>query len=389
LIIREFYPKLTLNYGSNLIEIDVEADATALTASVKAQAWNPENQALDEAEASPPDFSPPGNFSTDELSTALEQPDEIISLSDPVNTEGLQALADRRLLRQYMAFICGTLTCMGFDAVKPASWLTLSGMGDRFDGDIYVTGVRHEISGGNWIVQVQFGLDARWFVERIGGGKKMMQSPKLEISQGLSIGVVTSLVDPDGAGRVQVKLTAVDPEGEGLWARLGTFAAGPDHGAFFQPEIDDEVVVGFLNGDPTYPVILGSLYNGASPPALEAADDNFEHQILTKSGLKLYFNDEDEKLVLETPAGQHLSLSDADGEIVMEDSNGNSIKLSSDGIALTSPKDLILEATGDVNISGANVNGSAQAQLKLEGSAGIEVSSSAITTIKGSLVQIN
>ncbi|MEZ4686160.1 MAG: phage baseplate assembly protein V [Bacteroidia bacterium] len=184
-------------------------------------------------------------------------------------------------------------------------------------------------------------------------------------------------------------MPSVDPEGEGLWARLGTFAAGADHGAFFFPEIDDEVVVAFMEGDPQHPVVLGSLYNGTNPPALEASDENPEHQILTKSGLKIYFNDDDEKLSLETPAGQHLTLSDSDGEIILEDSNGNSIKLSSDGIALTSAKDLILEASGDVNISGVNVNGSAQAQLKMEGSAGAELSTSAVATIKGSLVQIN
>lgn len=382
-------PLLEMNYGTNLIEIDVEADATALTASVKATAWNPENQEQDEAEASAPTFTPPGDFDTDELSTALDQPDEVISLNDPVSTESLQTLADSRLLRQHMAFIRGSMTCLGFDTVKPGSWLTLSGMGTRFDGDVYVTAVRHEISAGRWLARIQFGLDAKWFVERIGGGKKMAQTPRLEASQGLVIGVVTSLADPEGAGRIQVKLSSVDPDGEGLWARMGTFAAGADHGAFFQPEIEDEVVLGFLNGDPTYPVILGSLYNGTNPPALEAADENPEHQILTKSGLKLYFNDDDEKVSLETPGGQHLTLSDSDGEIILEDSNGNSIKLSSDGIALTSGKDLILEASGDVNISGVNVNGSAQAQLKMEGSAGIEVSSSAVATVKGSLVQIN
>jgi uncharacterized protein involved in type VI secretion and phage assembly len=310
-------------------------------------------------------------------------------LNDPVNPESLQAFADGRMLRQRLAFIQGSVTCFGFDSVKPASWLSLTGLGERFNGDVYVTGVRHEISGGRWIVRIQVGLDAKWFVEKIGGGARMAQTPRLGASQGLSIGVVTSLADPEGTGRIQVKLSAVDPEGEGLWARMGTFAAGAEHGTFFLPEIGDEVVVNFLNNDPSYPIILGSLYNGTNPPALEGADENPEHQILTKSGLKLYFNDDDEKVMIETPGGQHLTLSDSDGEVLMEDSNGNSITLSSDGITLSSGKDLILDAAGDVNISGVNVNGSAQAQLKMEGSAGIEVSSSAIATLKGSLVQIN
>ena len=92
---------------------------------------------------------------------------------------------------------------------------------------------------------------------------------------------------------------------------------------------------------------------------------------------------------METPAGQHVTLSDGEGSILMEDSNGNSIKLSSDGIAIVSGKDLNLDATGDVNISGVNITGSAQAQSKLEGNAGVEVSTSAVAVLKGSLVQIN
>ena len=74
----------------------------------------------------------------------------------------------------------------------------------------------------------------------------------------------------------------------------------------------------------------------------------------------------------------------------MEDENGNVITLSSDGVAIESAKDIVLSAPqGDVSIEGLNVSVAAQAEFKAEGTAGAEVSSSAILTLKGSLVQIN
>ena len=105
--------------------------------------------------------------------------------------------------------------------------------------------------------------------------------------------------------------------------------------------------------------------------------------------MKLIFNDEDNIITVETPNGNKVELSESEGGILIEDENGNKIEMTSSGIAMDSPGDLELKATGDVNIEGTNVNIKANANFKAEGSAGSEVSSSAIMTVKGSLVQIN
>ena len=56
---------------------------------------------------------------------------------------------------------------------------------------------------------------------------------------------------------------------------------------------------------------------------------------------------------------------------------------------MESGKDIILKATGDVKIEGVNVSLKASAQFKGEGSAGAEISTSAVAILKGSMVQIN
>ena len=77
------------------------------------------------------------------------------------------------------------------------------------------------------------------------------------------------------------------------------------------------------------------------------------------------------------------------GSIVIEDENSNILTMDSSGIAMESAGDINIKATGDVNIEGSNVNAKANIQFKAEGSAGVEVSSSATAVLKGSLVQIN
>ena len=78
-------------------------------------------------------------------------------------------------------------------------------------------------------------------------------------------------------------------------------------------------------------------------------------------------------------------MSDDDKSILIKDSHGNQIKLDSNGIALSSPKDIKLTATGDIvtsstgkttltatqdlKASGLNVEATAQIGAKLAGSA--------------------
>ena len=77
--------------------------------------------------------------------------------------------------------------------------------------------------------------------------------------------------DPDKEDRVQIQLPTVDAN-EGIWARVSSMDAGKGRGSFFRPEIHDEVVVGFLNGDPRHAIILGMLNSSANPAPFESKD---------------------------------------------------------------------------------------------------------------------
>lgn len=153
---------------------------------------------------------------------------------------------------------------------------------------------------------------------------------------------VVSLDDPERRNRVQVRLLAfddVDTQDAPMWARVVAPFAGSDRGAFFVPDVDDEVLVVFMNGDARFPLILGGLWNGnAQPPAdIESGGTNRYKRIKSKNGIVITLDDQQgqETLKLETPGGQKVTLQDGPGTIIVEDANGNSIKLEAAGITVT------------------------------------------------------
>jgi uncharacterized protein involved in type VI secretion and phage assembly len=172
------------------------------------------------------------------------------------------------------------------------------------------------------------------------------------------LGRVVSLDDPDGRNRVQVKLLAFDAvaqQDSTMWARVVAPFAGSDRGMFSLPDVDDEVFVVFVQGDPRQAVVLGGLWNGAAaaPASTQSGGVNRYKRIKSKNGIVITLDDQQgqETLAMETPGGQKVTLKDGPGSITIEDSSGNSIKLESAGITV--------QASAKVKVQAATVEVSA------------------------------
>lgn len=167
---------------------------------------------------------------------------------------------------------------------------------------------------------------------------------------GCHVGVVVDLVDPDSQGRVKVALPW-SPDGGGeryeAWARMTTLFAGNDRGAWFMPEVDDEVLLVFQGGDPRWPFIVGGLWNGQDAPPTPASADNNLKVIKSRNGVVITLDDSQgqESIRLETPGGCSLTLKDGPGSLTAEDSNGNSIKLEAGGITVTASAKVTVNAS--------------------------------------------
>lgn len=389
-------PVVSVRYGATLLELDADCDARWQSKGIQASSWNATDQDLVTADAKEPATTDNGNLSADSLADVIGGDPHIIRHGGKLSQPELQAWADGRLLKERLAKMRGRVKFQGFAGVLPGNIIEVTGIGERFEGKLYVSGIRHSFANGNWETDVQFGLSTELFAETYNL-RPLPAAGLVPAISGLQIGIVTVLEnDPDGEDRIKVKLPLISTEDEGIWARLSTLDAGKERGTFFRPEIDDEVVVGFLNDDPRYPVILGMCHSSAKPAPEPAKDDNHRKGYVSREKIKLTFDDEKKIIALETPGGNKITISDEDKGIVLEDQNGNKITLDDSGIKIESSKDLILKAAKDIKIEGKNADIKAQTAFKAEGTSSAEVSGanttikgSATTVIKGGMVQIN
>jgi Rhs element Vgr protein len=382
-------PVASVTYGTGIFDLDMEMDGRQQTEAVTAASWDMANQEVLSSELTDVDAPAQGNIEGATLAQDVGVDKIELQHGGVLSQQELDAWAEAQLRKSRLAKIRGTVRFQGNGDVKPGVLVDLGGLGERFNGTAYVSGVRQALGGGDWETSVQVGFDPHWHYQNfpINAAPATGFYPAIN---GLQIGVVTQLQDdPAGEDRVLVRLPIINPDAEGIWTRIATLDAGENRGTVFRPEIGDEVIVGFVNGDPNQAVTLGMLHSSAKPAPLAASDDNHEKGLVTRSEIKVIFNDDEVSLTIETPKGNRIVLSETDGAVTVTDENRNKIILDSNGIALESPADVVVKATGDVRIEGMNVQIKASANLSAEGSAGAELKSGGNTVVKGSLVQIN
>jgi len=164
--------------------------------------------------------------------------------------------------------------------------------------------------------------------------------------------IVENLKDPDGQGRVLVKLPwspHARRKQHKAWARLATLMAGNGRGTWFIPEKGDEVLVCFEAGDLRHPFVIGALWKSgdARPETMDQAGKNYIKTIRTRSGVTIRIDDRPDKpsLRLETPSAQKIVLEDSPGKVTISDSNGNSVALEASGITVLASAKIILSAS--------------------------------------------
>lgn len=381
---------LNLAVGHNIIEVEATMDARDQYKATKSFSWDAGNQEALEAEGKEPSLTEQGNISGSELADVIGLNEFELRHTGIVENDELQAWSDAKLMRSRLSKIRGRVKIEGYNKIQLGDTIQLEGLGGRFNGLAFVAGFCHQLSPDSaFLTDIEFGLSQEWFSTRFTNIFKPPAAGLVPPMHGLQIGVVTDLEDPEDQNRIRVQLPIIDGESEGVWARMTRPDAGAGdsnpRGIFFNPEIDDEVVVGFFDDDPRDPVILGSLFSSANPSPYDQTADNNEKGIVTRSEMKLTFDDDAVTVTIETPNGNKVTLSDDEGSIVLEDENRNKIEMTSDGITIESGGDInITTSTGDVNIEGLNISNTAQAEFSADGTAGASVTSSAIAALKGS-----
>lgn len=387
-------PVLTLDFGTNIIAFEAQMDATSQLKKVKTASWDNTTLAVAESEASAKALDP-GKIASSDLAGKVSS-EYSMKHTGQLTTDELKAWADAISYHHQMSKIQGVFKCFGFAGVVPGNMMEVKGIGELFSDKLYVTGVNHEIAGGGWTTSVQVGFPSKMFSDQFDYQPKKAGGLLPAVS-GLMCGKIAKITDdPDSQYRFSVELPALGSDVL-VWARYVVPDGGKGRGLVFFPEVGDEVVLGFLDDDPRFPVILGAMFSSTNTPPIEPEKDNPEKGIYSIKKLKLVVNDKDEKISIETPNKNNITIDNKSNEVQITDSAGNKIKLSSSGVEISSASNLKisaggnidLSATGNLTVGGVNVEMSAQASFKAKGNAGANLESSGIAVVKGSLVQIN
>jgi uncharacterized protein involved in type VI secretion and phage assembly len=298
--------------------------------------------------------------------------------------------------------------------------ITIANVGIRFSGKYYVTEARHIFRNGNYTVKFQVsGRNPYTFRHLLLG-----HNPDFNKINGVVAGIVTNVNDPEKLGRIQVKYPWL-PKYKGAdlgsnWARLASPGAGSDRGVFFTPEIDDEVLVAFENGDVNYPYIVGAMWNKKDKPPtgkiLSPDQKNVNQRIVrSRSGHVIVLDDSEgaEKITIQDKTGnnsieidskQNSMMIKTAGDLTIDAGGKFIVKSKQDFSVETMAKGVIsaksnLDMQGQVGASlkagqsqvdlqaagaalkGTKVDVQATAQASLKGNAMVE--------IQGGLVKIN
>jgi phage protein D/phage baseplate assembly protein gpV len=385
------------DFGPTLLSFRARVTAAAQPNEVQVRGWDPKAKRAVVGKAASP--AQPTKIGLDKnggelAKTAFGAPATVTITDQPVRDQAeadklAQAILDE-LAGDYLA---AEGVCRGEPSVKAGALVEIKNVGSRLSGTYFVTASRHEYTakGGYMTNFYVDGRRAHSLLAAIDGAKPRPGSG------GVVIGIVTNIKDPDGLSRVKVKFPWLDNDQESDWARLATPGAGKDRGFFSMPEVEDEVLVAFEQGDRNKPYVLGGLWNGKDkPPATAEKGGKVQVRAFkSRAGHVITLNDEDgagkQLIEIKTAGGHTITLGDGD-KLIKIKSQSHSITLDDQGRAVK------LESGGDVEIKGAGgklaisasgVELSSNASLKVQANAMLDVKTSAVLNIQGSLVKIN
>lgn len=194
---------------------------------------------------------------------------------------------------------------------------------------------------------------------------------------GVVVGIVTNNQDPEDMHRVKVRFPWLSQDVESNWARVAAPMTGKDRGAYFLPEVDDEVLVAFEHGQADHPFVVGSLWNGRDGAPESNADGRNNHRtIKSRSGHVLRFND--------TAGAETIEIIDRTGRNkIVIDSAANTI-------TIEAQSDITIKSvTGKLTMQAVGIEMKSQLGVSVEAATNMDLKANAVVTVKGAMIRLN
>jgi phage protein D len=390
---------LQLVFGEDLIEFRPRVTSAEQIKDVKVRGWDPvQKQAvIGSANA--------GTVATDSLKA---DPSSLANkFGGPTFTAVNRPLAQQAQVDGAAASIAESISSAFAEAdglangnpkLKAGATVSVGVVGDQFSGKYTLTSARHVF--GEQGYRTQFVISGRQDRSLLGlaslGSSNGHASAGGAPINGVVVALVTDNNDPNNGARVKLKFPWLDDNYESDWARITQLGAGPDSGAHFIPEVNDEVLVAFEFGDIRRPYVIGNLHNGQDKPKLgNGLFDNGKVKrrgFVSRKGHQFIFFDDANK------AGMAFISSDGKLKISLNETNSE-IHISSQGkVHVESAKDMIFESQANLNLkagqglkveAGTNLDMKASSGATLDGGGQLEVKASGQVKVTGAMVDVN
>ena len=328
-----------------------------------------------------------------------------ISNSSAVDQGEVKDLAEATLDRIATAYVEAEAHIPGNPKVKAGVTLKITGVGTQFSGEYLVGTVRHSLSGGgSFDTHVSTGTSTPSSLAAMTGGG----NGNGKFGDRLAVGIVSNNNDDQKLGRVKVKFPALDEQLESDWLRIATLNAGPSRGVLMMPQVDDEVIVGFENGDTRRGYVLGSVWNGKDKPDANhikgAADNDGSFAVLSDKQIiatskdemkltstkKMTVDVQDEQLVKVAKDRTEQIKGNRKTEVsgnLEQKAQGNVKSESTGSTTIKATGTVTLESSASLTIKAPSVTVEGQASLTLKAPQ-VTINGSAMVNISGGLINL-
>jgi phage protein D/phage baseplate assembly protein gpV len=373
--------------------------------TVTAAAWDPKAKQKFSGNARPPTPLTQIGLTRKKVSDELGGGKIHISNSSATSENEVRNLADATMARLADAYVEADAHIPGNPDVKAGVVLDVKGVGQQFSGKYVVGTVRHTFRGGGaFDTYVSTATTTPSSLAALTGGN----GAKSKFGDALVIGLVTNNKDPDKLARVKVKFPALDDSLESDWLRIATANAGSNRGVLMLPQVNDEVIVGFENGDTRRGYVLGSLWNGRDKPKadhLKGAAENdgsfsvqsdkqfiatSQDEMKLTSTKKMTIESKDEQLIKvakdRTEQVQGNLKDDVSGNIEQK-AKGNFKNEATGSTTIKATGTVTLESSASLTIKAPSVTVEGQAQLSLKAPQ-VSIQGSAMVNISGGIINL-